>query len=326
MRTFFVKLAVFIGGNLLLLALVNMGLGRVENSYIRQRALFEPRAGAVEMIVVGSSQSLHGVNPAEFDRPAFNLSNRSQDVYYDAQLVRRYLDRTPHLRLVLLELTYFSLEFDLSSTSSDWRCYLYKRAYGIPCRDWLRDRDPRYYNLVGLYGGVTTLKLALRGFSGSLAEPLTDQGWEPRDEKRPAGRPLNDEDGKVRVQLHHSLMRDETFAAQVDECRWLIADLRRRGIAVAIITPPVHDLYARHIDPAKVERLRKQIRAWQEEYQVAYLDHFRDDRFGDEDFFDVDHLNPRGAARFSALLRHELGGKASPGASHLAERSRPVGR
>ncbi len=43
-----------------------------------------------------------------------------------------------------------------------------------------------------------------------------------------------------------------------------------------------------------------------QKYNLGYYNYLKDDRFSAEDFFDSDHLNTRGAEKFSRLLRDEI--------------------
>lgn len=44
------------------------------------------------------------------------------------------------------------------------------------------------------------------------------------------------------------------------------------------------------------------IKAFKKEYDFQYIDYFRSEKFNNEDFEDVSHLNPKGAEKFTEIL------------------------
>jgi hypothetical protein len=41
-------------------------------------------------------------------------------------------------------------------------------------------------------------------------------------------------------------------------------------------------------------------------YHLSYFNHFKDDRFVEDDFWDDDHLNDVGAEKFTRILNEEI--------------------
>ena len=71
------------------------------------------------------------VNPLYFSHRAFNLGANNQTWFYDIKITEKYLDSLPKLNLVLIWLTYTSLDYDLSLSKESWRCQFYNFSYGI---------------------------------------------------------------------------------------------------------------------------------------------------------------------------------------------------
>ena len=55
----------------------------VDNPYKFKHEWMSRNAGDVEILVLGSSHTYYGINPALFDSKAFNLANVSQIFHYD---------------------------------------------------------------------------------------------------------------------------------------------------------------------------------------------------------------------------------------------------
>jgi hypothetical protein len=67
------------------------------NSFSVKKALLERQAQDVEVLVLGSSHAYFDVLPELLGRPAFNLADVSQSLFYDRALLKKYLGRMPSL-------------------------------------------------------------------------------------------------------------------------------------------------------------------------------------------------------------------------------------
>lgn len=52
--------------------------------------------------------------------------------------------------------------------------------------------------------------------------------------------------------------------------------------------------------------MQNEIRALTERHGLEYYNYLKDERFGVEDFQDGDHLNTKGAEKFSLILKDEV--------------------
>src|SRR3954470_14171215 len=110
MAHFIVRLSVFLLAQAAIIGSFEHGLASISNSYTRKQQIMNSMAPRAEMIVLGSSYSLHGIDPDVFGVPTVNLANTSQDFYYNAKIVDRCIaDLGARPRAVLLEVAYVSL-------------------------------------------------------------------------------------------------------------------------------------------------------------------------------------------------------------------------
>src|SRR4051812_22574772 len=98
-RTFILKLFLFLLPLATGMFIVEYKLSSFQNSYNLKRTYFERQLDSVEVINVGSSQALYGINPAFFSYKTFNLANVSQTLFYDKRLVLSNLKKLPKLKL-----------------------------------------------------------------------------------------------------------------------------------------------------------------------------------------------------------------------------------
>jgi hypothetical protein len=76
---------------------------------------------------------------------------------------------------------------------------------------------------------------------------------------------------------------------------------------VIIVVMPISRAYQAAMHPDTWDRQQGIVQALATKYGARTLDFEQDSRLTDKDFNDVNHLNARGAVRFSEFLDAELG-------------------
>jgi hypothetical protein len=84
------------------------------------------------------------------------------------------------------------------------------------------------------------------------------------------------------------------------------SQLSRRGIDLVLVTLPVSRFYSEGMDAAIYEQMLAVAGSMCSKYHARYLNHTFDDQFTDRDFGDADHLNLKGARKFTAILSKEV--------------------
>jgi len=134
---------------------------KVENSYSKKKRLLEGKLSEYRVLILGSSLPCKGIDPSFFSSSAFNLSNVSQSLYYDSELISKYAPRMPNLKLVIIPIDFYSLEYNLCKSPEFWR--------GI---------SPKYYGqklykkkrfIFGQYGSIVENQRYRRCFHNSAS-------------------------------------------------------------------------------------------------------------------------------------------------------------
>lgn len=277
------------------------GMKRVPNSYSMKRAGLEALSAEVDTVIVGSSNAYFGISPALLSGSAFNLANVSQSLYYDDLLLTQLAPRLPKLKRVLVPISYISLSFQLYDSVEYWRQYYYQHVWGMrPPRE--EDRtNVRMWSLVALYSPRLSLNAARKGFKASLAPEVDGRGWYPVPaEHFPAD--LSDEAARVPLARHHGMMHAKNEPANVASLEHLLSLLRQRNVEVVLVTLPVWRSYADGMKPEVWARTQATLERLTQKYGARYLSFLREPRLEAEDFHDPDHLNARGAVRFTQML------------------------
>ena len=277
-------------------------LSKVPNSHTKKLAYLNRHDGEIELVVMGSSQLYDGIDPTCFTLKAFNLANVSQTIYYDTQLLNKFLPQMKSLKVAILGLSYFSFETDLLDSPEEFRCFFYRRFYGIPFPEpnHKPTLDPRNFSLVALY---RSLHLTYKQSSSDLAPFQTPLGW---NRLPGSSAVIDDTTGRETVVRHHKAMRNRHVASNLAYLEGTLNELKARQILTVIVTPPVHFTYSDHIDRLRYQFFLNIVKDICVRNGIVHLDYFFDERFTRDDFYDNDHLNMKGARKFSALLNDDI--------------------
>jgi hypothetical protein len=300
MRQLFLKAFLLLLPFAVVLAIIEVRLRQIPNSYAATKNDLEMQLAEVEILVTGASHAT-GVDPKAMDRSAFNIASGSQSLHYDTALVMKYAGSMPKLKLVVFAISYHSLEYKLSNSIERWRAGFYKQVYGIAGEDGDGGFQLTDYSYIALY----TPKEAFRQALGSLGgvEVNTSAG---AIVKNAAEYEVSEDFGRHRVKLHETQMRPIDIAANVAALERACSLLKQRGVAVVFITVPAHRTYYHHINQTSYQRMQETIKRVTEKYQVPYFNYFYDDRFADDDFVNSDHLNENGANKFTRILNQDV--------------------
>ncbi len=259
----------------------------------------------VEILILGSSHSLFGIRPDKLKERAINLANVSQSLSLDEQIMRIFLRKHPELRLVVVPVSYFSLDYCLSRGTEEWRDCLYFRFLGVHERSFVEIcKDARYWSLPVFYGSGRLRKI-LSGDAREIRMPSLDSfGWcHPKPEYFGI---ISQEAARARVKGHQGLMFADLEPKNKQILVRLIDACLHQKVKVLLITLPVFETYLAQTDPNTLKHMRSVLQQFGNLPGVKYVDYLADPRFGRSDFADNDHLNENGAAEFSSLLDQEV--------------------
>ena len=150
MRKFAKTLFVFVLPLAIVYLFTENRLSKVANSYNQKMSLAEKKAKEVEVMVLGASTALYGIDPTYFSHIGFNLANVSQSIYYDKRLAIKYINKMPNLKLIIIPVSYFSFYLQIHDSKEEWRDYFYYHFCGIEYKD-LPIFDIKRYSYIDLY-------------------------------------------------------------------------------------------------------------------------------------------------------------------------------
>ncbi|HXP49999.1 MAG TPA: hypothetical protein VN922_08600 [Bacteroidia bacterium] len=303
LRLFFLKLLLYIALVLSGLLYFDHRLAHVGNSYNVKRHNLEQQIDSVEVLVLGASHSLYGINPAYFSHKGFNLSNIDQDMYFNSALLDKYISRLPKLKLVIIDIDYSALNYSLANSLEEWRCPYYQQFWGVKSNS-TRLFDIRNYSLTFLYSNSLSLWLAGQGFNANFASNLSYNGWIKNDTSALAA--MSDQQAKERMAILNDGIARNTDKGIRHYIEKMVSELCAKNIKVQLISMPVFNTCSKYCNKDIITQNNLFADSLCKKYGCKYTNYFTDDRFTVHDFGDIDHLDFIGAEKFSKILDNEI--------------------
>ncbi len=267
------------------------------SSYATKKYYLEQQLNSIETLVLGSSQTLNGINPSCFTSKTFNLSNVSQTLYYDKRLTLLYLPKLQNLKTVIINISYFSFFYQLYDIKENWRDDYYLQHFGIKYSQYPAFRINNF-SAIANYQLKHTLNLAINNFEDADAKVILQNGYLPKYRSEL----IIDSTGLERVKIHNA----ENFAKRRKEIEADLEDfimqLNDKKIKIVFVTTPVFNSYSKFCNKNIIAANTNYINNICNKYKCEYLNFFEDSSFTKLYFYDNDHLNNKGAEKLSEMI------------------------
>ena len=269
-----------------------------ENNYSYKHQQIERCKLDVHTLILGDSHTFFGIRPEFMRNPAFNLSGISQSLYFDELLLKKYLNQTPQLKKVVLMVNYTTLSKQDDTAEDTWRKYFYDQHMNLEV-PIVSCFDVKRYSLALTRRTSRTLKTYKKFLSEGTLVGVDSLGW---GTYYTADKSLDIvKTAKIVTKRHEDGLLD--FSLNKARLKRMIKWCAEKNIEVVVVSMPVTAAYRKRINNEKwlkSVKVTSQIAAAYQE--VTYYNFFASKEFNDADFYDANHLNSRGAAKFTLLL------------------------
>ncbi len=269
------------------------------NNYTEKHYRIQNNYTKTELLIFGNSHTFYGLNPRYFDQPAYNIANISQSIYFDKLLFDRHIDNFEKLKYVILNIEYTSLSQKDNTSEDFWRKHFYQAQMDLEV-PIIPLYDIRQYSLAlsrSFKNSINTINQYYK--NGTIVE-CDEFGW--GNTYTYENRRQNLDELAVRtVNKHEDNSMD--FEVNTQRIKSMIEKCKAKNINVILVTMPVHKSYSEKINKEKAQAIFKVAEKLASENPTTYyLNLFYSQSFSDEDFFDPDHLNNKGAQKCSELI------------------------
>lgn len=247
----------------------------------------------IEGIITGLSYAEVGINTNFFNGEFINFALSSQDLYYDYKLLEYFLKIEKvknNIKYVILNLAYYSFDFDLSRTLE-------------------RNRVHRYYPIIkDTHNYKDEFRIKLLNKMYNLRWTNEDYAEINNLKKNIVMR--NDKEtiqkGK-KCAIYHSKMKSEEIKKEnLEIFETILKLLKQNNISPLILICPVSKYYYEHYDKKRIKEFYCNIDFYIQRDNIKIVDFFDSELFDNSDFWDDSHLNSKGAIKLTKLIEKEL--------------------
>lgn len=301
MKKFIIRLLLFLIPVIGFIAWWEHGLGKMPNSYSIKRSQLEAQASTIQVLVLGPSHALRGVDPECFSMKGYNVANIQQSLFYDVRITLKYLDKMPELKVVLIDISYPSFWFQVHDCEEPVRDYFYSDYWNIKYSE-IKWYDIKNYSKILQVGNQNAWDYAEHGFKVDLAPGYLSNGWAIEGKKAP----ITDSAGAALVKTHERDMKQDNFKNNINDLGMLLTELNKRNIKPVFFIPPFTTCYNKFMDKNRLKTIDSTITELCKTYHCKWYDYHNDPRFSDSDFREVTHLEKDGAIKFSKIINEEI--------------------
>lgn len=254
----------------------------------------------VEGIITGISYAERGIKEELLTKKNIKMAKQSQDLYYDYNLVKYAIEKNTdefvNLKYVLINLCYYSFEYDMSYSS-------------------LKGKVPLYYEVIGKEHHFVDIENYMtkennNRYIGERIFDFNSNGFPKIDilinNSNKNINVINEEIGKKQALIDCNKNYPKTVKENIGIFKDYLELLKKNKIKPVVIVCPVSKYYSKCFDTSMKEEFHNIINNMKKSFNFKFLDYFNSELFTDSDFYDVSHLNDVGAEKFTKILNNDI--------------------
>ncbi|OQP53408.1 hypothetical protein A4H97_23450 [Niastella yeongjuensis] len=269
-----------------------------------KRQLFEQNKGSVQCLVTGTSHTLNGINPTLMPIKTLNLAEEGKPIELDMEIIEQNLDQLPHLKYVIFPIDYFTFYFTGMREESapklyhHWnlkngfiKSYKLKRFHALTCGFLLNEHNTNDQNDT------------IMGYRAEFADlSKADPDYRLHKYKR-------------KLIDWNTYWIDTSSAGRIyKRFEAFITKLQQKQIQTILVTMPVCRQFYPYFDTNLVKKSNQLITDLLHNTKAKYINlQNAPSLSADSLFFDIDHLNDKGATIATAIIKDSILKVFSPG-------------
>lgn len=286
---------------LLLLLGLELYVRKSENSFKTKSDYLQNNLTSVENIVLGTSHSQNGINPIFFSSNTANISYGSQDIKTDSALLFRFAPQMPKLKTVFFEYDYHRL--DINNGDDFYRIPWYYIFYGVQIKplSYLK-KISLYYSNPDFFNNIILDRLKNKpqpkiNKYGFVEENYTDEYIKLNYDSLAVQNLAN-----KNLENRHKEISEENFQRNADKIISVITFCKKNNLRLVFVATPLTHYYRKAEIPQKKKKVDSLMQHLKRIYNVQYFDFSSNPDFKITDFSNEDHLNAKGAEKYSKKL------------------------
>jgi hypothetical protein len=269
-------------------------LRKIPNDYRYKKHYLDQHANSVNILLMGSSHTYYGINPEHLSLKAFNGSYVFQSLDLDLAILKKYEQHWDSLRYIVLPVDYFSLYSRLGTGDEAWRVKNYNLYWDLGISRNIVENSEVLTNPINT-NSKRVSEYYLHKISFITSSPLGwGVGYDSTRELDISGRS---------AAARHLAKDDRYFAENLSYLVSIIEFAAKKNVKVVLITSPAWKAYTDNLDPVQMGRTTRTADSLAQRYDnTVYFNLLTDSAFTAADYYDGDHLNDKGAKKFTLKL------------------------
>lgn len=283
-------------------------LRQIPNTYIYKQALLEEKGAQIKNLIIGSSVVNCGINPAYLSDSTYNLAISGQWSRYNQAFLEKYINHLPRLQNIFWGISYQTLWID-DSVEQDKTSIAYHKIY----MDISADNNLLYNIELISTGSISFRKWSkyylLHKETMHCDSLGVDHSYDLAEKSKAWLEDI------PRLIKGHNLLKNEkamnTFRQNIRRLNEVAKLCHDRRVNLYLVIPPVYKKYCELAKPEQIAEMHTSLKEIADKWNNVYLyDYFNDARFGEDDFFNGNHLSSdTGAMKFTKILQQDVWGR-----------------
>jgi len=293
MKKFLYKYMIFILPIIGPILLLEMSVRNIPNDYRLKNEYMSSNSNSIETLILGNSHTFLGVNPKFIDSRSFNLAHNGETLEYNIKLFNKYKKNLQTLKVIVIPISYGSLfNTGIKKWIKNYNIYHNLKETDYPVdnlevlnKNWIdliKDNYLYYY----LKKPSPYLKSNPLGWHEKMEDNVDDYNMVSR-----------------KAAKWHTADNFNQLPLNLDLLKEFFIECENRGIEIIIVTTPTHIAYRKELDKTQLSLTFSATSKLAKDFKNVSYHNFMDNTLFDEsDFKDGDHLNAKGAKKFTLML------------------------
>ncbi|MGM5471340.1 hypothetical protein ACS386_13765 [Flavobacteriaceae bacterium LMO-SS05] len=271
----------------------------------------------IDVVFLGNSHASYSMNPYFFKNfNAYNLAEDNQKIYFDKRILKKAIDDgVSNLKYVFISVDYHSLYTSSQGIRNVWTYY--KNGIKYKNQNYLKaEISPFLWGYTPKVAVSLLRKEIIRRikYDYSVIDFDVQKGVNLNDTLTNGFIGLSGQDKMSFNELNYKV-RAESFQENnlVSERKEVVADLesfivylKKNNIKPVLFSSPTFSEYNQFLDSVTIQKNKNDLNKICKKFNIQYWRYNEDVRFSNLDFYNQDHLNKRGAAKFSSIIDSRL--------------------
>jgi len=255
-------------------------------------------ADSVELLILGNSSAMDGIDPTRFSVYAFNFAFAAQPLYFDIRLTEKYLPSLPRLKYVIITTIFASFYHEGS------RSFYYHKYFDINYKNESYMKDDLLQSFC-VHDSEQRRHILAHTFTNRPKFDLK-QGWSSFHNTDYQS-VESDSKARLRADFFNKVCNDYKGEDSVyDDLDSFLAFLTERGITPILVSMPYQANVRKYLDSDIEAKNTARLTRLSEKYSILFLDFYADRDFVTDDFHNFDHLNEQGAAKLGEKINKKI--------------------